>query len=168
MSPLDRRRRWCTLPPVLDRPHLAALIAVACGLAACGRQVAPPPAPPPPPMLRAADLPKVGHFAGVLPCADCQGIRTELVLAGDWDGLNRYRLIETYLGTNQGDRTVEREGAWVTLRGVPDDETATVYQLDPDVAGARRHFLVVDERTLSLLDDFMQPIGEPLTRVDGR
>lgn len=168
MSRLDHWRRWCTLPPVLHRRSLVALIIAACGFAACGRQAAPPPAPAAPPMPRAADLPKVGHFSGVLPCADCQGIRTELVLAGDWDGLNRYRLTETYLGTGQGDRRVEREGAWVTLRGVPDDETATVYQLDPDVAGARRHFLVVDERTLSLLDDFMQPVGEPLTRVDGR
>jgi hypothetical protein len=150
------------------RRSLAVLIVAAGALAACGRPTAAPPAPAAPPMPRAADLPKVGHFAGVLPCADCQGIRTELVLAGDWEGLNRYRLTETYLGTGQGDRTVEREGAWVTLRGVPDDETATVYQLDPDVAGARRHFLVVDERTLSLLDDFMQPVGEPLTRVDAR
>lgn len=151
-----------------SRRSLAALIVVACGLAACGRPTVAPPAPSAPPLPRAANLPRVGHFAGVLPCADCTGIRTELILAGDWDGLNRYHLTETYLGTTQGDRTVEREGAWTTLRGVPDDDAATVYQLDPDVAGARRHFLVVDERTLSLLDDFLQPVGEPLTRVDAK
>jgi copper homeostasis protein (lipoprotein) len=153
---------------VLSR-SLAALIVAGAALAACGRAAAPPPAPPaPPPLPRAANLPRVGHFAGILPCADCRGIRTELILAGDWEGLNRYHLTETYLGTSQGDRTVEREGAWTTLRGVPDDDNATVYQLDPDIAGARRHFLVVDERTLALLDDFLQPVGEPLTRVDGK
>lgn len=144
-----------------------ALVALAA-LAACGRTPPPaPPAPAVPPPPRAADLPRVGRFAGVLPCADCRGVRTELLLAGDWDGVTRYHLTETYLGTAQGDRTVEREGAWIILRGVPADESATVYQLDPDVAGARRHFLVVDERTLNLLDDYLQPIGEPLTRVDG-
>lgn len=152
-----------TSPPLL----LALLLPLL--LAACGRPAGPAPAPvPTPEQPRAADLPRVGLFAGVLPCADCQGIRTELLLAGDWDGFNRYHLTETYLGTHQGDRTVAREGAWVSLRGVPDDETAIVYQLDPDVAGARRHFLVVDERTLSLLDDFLQPIGAPLTRIDQR
>ncbi|HSQ00648.1 MAG TPA: copper resistance protein NlpE N-terminal domain-containing protein [Candidatus Dormibacteraeota bacterium] len=136
-------------------------------LAGCAK---PPPAPPPaaPPGPHAADLPQVGRFAGVLPCSGCDGVRTELLLAGNWDGLQLYHLRETYLGAAQGTRTVEREGAWVKLRGVPENEQATVYQLDPDRPGQRRHFIVVDDRTIRLLDDALEPIGEPLVRVDAR
>ncbi|MFN8644715.1 MAG: hypothetical protein U0802_24765 [Candidatus Binatia bacterium] len=54
------------------------------------------------------------------------------------------------------------------LRSVPEDEKATVYQLDPDRPGQRRHFIVVDERSIRLLDDGLEPIGEPLVRVDAR
>lgn len=151
----------------MRRHLLTAGILAALAFAACAT---PPPAPPPvaDPGPRAADLPQVGRFAGVLPCRGCDGVRTELLLAGDWEGLQRYHLRETYLGTAQGTRTVEREGAWVTLRGVPEDETATVYQLDPDRPGQRRHFIVVDERSIRLLDDALQPIGEPLVRVNAR
>ena len=152
----------------MPRRPFAWLLVTALALAACAK---PPPAPPPAapaPIARAADLPQVGRFAGVLPCNGCQGVRTELLLAGNWEGLQLYHLSETYLGASQGTRTVEREGAWVKLRGVPDNDEATVYQLDPEVPGQRRHFIVVDERSIRLLDDAMMPIGEPLVRVDGR
>lgn len=149
-------------------------VALTCGLAllavaGCARPVSPPlPVAVSTPGPRAADLQQVGRFAGVLPCDGCDGIRTELLLAGDWDGLQLYHLRETYLGAAQNGRTVEREGTWATLRGVPDDDQAFVYQLDPDRPGQRRHFIVVDERSIRLLDDALAPIGEPLVRVDGR
>jgi hypothetical protein len=149
----------------------AAIICVIgmLALAGCAKRV-PPPAPVAnaTPVRRAADLPQVGRFAGVLPCSGCDGIRTDLLLAGDWEGLQLYHLTETYLGPTQGGRSVEREGTWVTLRGVPDNEQAIVYQLDPDRPGQRRHFVVVDERSIQLLDDALEPIGQPLVRIDGR
>ncbi len=149
---------------VLRRP-LAQLLIAALTLTACAKA---PPAPPPAavPAPRAAELPQVGRFSGVLPCRGCDGVRTELLLAGNWEGLQLYHLSETYLGGTQGTRTVESEGTWITLRGVPDDETATIYQLDPDRAGQRRHFIVVDERSIRLLDDALEPVGDPLVRVD--
>ena len=150
----------------MPRRLLAWLLVTALALGACAK---PPPAPPPAasaPIARAADLPQVGRFAGVLPCNGCQGVQTELLLAGNWEGLQLYHLRETYLGASQGTRTVESEGTWVKLRGVPDDESATVYQLDPDRPGQRRHFIVVDERSIRLLDDALEPVGEPLVRVD--
>ena len=119
-------------------------------------------------MPLAVELPQVGHFSGTLPCNGCDGVRTDLLLAGNWEGVQRYHLRETYIGGAQNSRTVEREGAWVKLRGVPEDETATVYQLDPDTPLQRRHFIVVDERSIRLLDDALEPIGDPLVRVDAR
>lgn len=153
----------------MRRAIAIAGLLVAAALAGCATRP-PPPAPPPapPPGPRAAELPPVGRFAGVLPCDGCDGIRTELLLAGNWDGVQLYHLRETFLGGAQNGRVVEREGQWVTTRGVPDNEQAIVYQLDPERAGQRRHFIVVDERSIRLLDDALQPLGEPLVRVDGR
>ncbi len=40
--------------------------------------------------------------------------------------------------------------------------------IDPDRPGQCRHFMVVDDRTIRLLDDALEPVGAPLMRVDGR
>jgi uncharacterized lipoprotein NlpE involved in copper resistance len=39
-----------------------------------------------------------GAWAGVLPCADCEGIDVELELQREAGAAGRYRLVETYLG----------------------------------------------------------------------
>jgi NlpE N-terminal domain len=54
----------------------------------------------------------LGTFAGVLPCADCAGIRTELTLFAEQPSGRpvRYELKHTYLGTRDGDRTFEKGG----------------------------------------------------------
>jgi len=39
-----------------------------------------------------------GAWAGVLPCADCEGIDVELELQRESGAAGRYRLVETYLG----------------------------------------------------------------------
>jgi predicted secreted protein len=96
----------------------------------------------------------LGRFVGVLPCADCAGIRTEVRLYAEQpSGLpTRYESTETYLGTRDGDRTVERAGRWTILRGSATDRDATVYQLDFDRPEARRNFLRVGDAELRLLD----------------
>lgn len=147
----------------VSRRRLAlAGLALAAG---CARATPAPPALPitPTPEVRASDLPRVGRFAGVLPCADCPGVRAELTLASDWDGRYRYRLVEARL---DGGDTLESEGTWTVLRGTPDAPDAVVYQLDPDRAGYRRHFIVLDERRIRLLDEALSPVGEPLVRTD--
>ncbi len=150
----------------MTRAAVAALCVAGLALVAGCRRAAvpaPPPAAAPTPVVRATDLPRVGHFTGVLPCAGCPGVRTELTLASDWDGRYRYRLIETRL---DGGETLESEGTWTVLRGTPEAPDSVVYQLDPDRPGQRRHFLVLDERRIQLLDESLSPIGEPLSRAD--
>lgn len=47
-----------------------------------------------------------GTYRGVLPCADCEGIRTEITLRGD-----NYTLKRTYLGKS-GNNTYESSGTY--------------------------------------------------------
>ncbi|MGF1683276.1 copper resistance protein NlpE [Photobacterium minamisatsumaniensis] len=47
-----------------------------------------------------------GTYTGVLPCADCEGIKTELVLQLD----GTFTLVEVYLGKEKG--TFEQEGTF--------------------------------------------------------
>lgn len=135
-------------------------------LAACQGRVAPP-------VTSASDqvAPTVSGkkvlaiYEGVLPCADCQGIRTELTL---FDEDPTYKLVETYLGTPDGERTVESEGRWSLRRPVQRDPEVTVYQLDPDKPEKARSFLIVDEKQIRQLDREgreMEPrLGYTLTR----
>ncbi len=64
----------------MSRPYHAALVALVLALGACtdpsGTPQAPPSVPVPAPPPAAAP----GHYAGVLPCADCPGIGTDLQL----------------------------------------------------------------------------------------
>ncbi|WP_206106091.1 copper resistance protein NlpE [Olivibacter sp. XZL3] len=79
-----------------------------------------------------------GIYTGVLPCADCEGIRTEITLKDD----STYVRKSTYLG--KGDGTPQEEegkyswldGSTIELRGIKD--------------GPRNYF--VGENTLTQLD----------------
>jgi predicted secreted protein len=64
----------------------------------------------------------------------------------------RYELTETYLDTRDGDRTFESGGRWTIMRGTPDNNDATVYQLDFDRPGRERNFLRVGDAELRMLD----------------
>jgi len=95
----------------------------------------------------------VGRFAGVLPCADCAGIRIVLRLYAEQPSgqPTRYESTEIYLGTPDGDRTFARTGRWTILRGSAADPDATVYQLDYDRPGAERNFLRLGAAELRVL-----------------
>lgn len=79
-------------------------------------------------------------YEGILPCGDCQGIRTELTL---FDEDFTYRLVESYL-RKDGERTVESEGTWILLR-------PTIYRLRPAGPGTVRDFQIVDGRQIQEL-----------------
>jgi NlpE-like protein len=83
----------------------------------------------------------VGRFAGLLPCADCAEVRTDLrVFVERGSGRpTRYDASETYAATRDGDRTFEREGTWTIMRGSADNPDAVTYQLDHDQPQALRN-----------------------------
>jgi copper homeostasis protein (lipoprotein) len=75
----------------------AALLATV--LAGCTREGEPSPADAPAEGgLAALPEPFEGAWAGVLPCADCEGIDVVLELQRESGAAGRYRLVETYLG----------------------------------------------------------------------
>lgn len=94
----------------------------------------------------------LGLFKGVLPCADCPGIETELSLyhANIYTDEGTYRLKLTYLDRNV--KPLVTEGDWTMLRGDADDENASVYQLDPDHPDKSLYYLRVNSNELLQLD----------------
>jgi copper homeostasis protein (lipoprotein) len=74
-------------------------------------------------------------WQGVLPCSDCLGIDTRLVLRQEGPR-RQYRLEETYLGAAEPNR-FERQGRWTETREGRDAAAATVFVLDPDRAPRR-------------------------------
>jgi copper homeostasis protein (lipoprotein) len=84
-------------------------------------------------------------WQGVLPCADCDGIRTRLRLWRDADGQG-FELEETYLGA-EGDNVFGTTGQW---RREPAGEGAgDVYRLGPE--GGAQAFALQPDGSLQLL-----------------
>jgi copper homeostasis protein (lipoprotein) len=101
-------------------------------------------------------------YSGLLPCADCEGIQTELILSQS--GLSvaegTFVLKETYLGEKDG--VVQSTGLWTTLRGTATDANATVVQLNPNKLSDVRYFLKVSDTEIKLLDKNQQEIDSAL------
>ncbi len=91
----------------------------------------------------------LGVFEGTLPCADCDGIRTELTLFLQPD---TYLLRETYLGGSNAGKTVTSEGSWQAALGLEGEPDATVIQLDPGKPESMRSFREAGGDRLELLD----------------
>jgi predicted secreted protein/uncharacterized lipoprotein NlpE involved in copper resistance len=115
------------------------------------------------------NTPGVIRFWGLLPCADCAAIRTELTLVqnpGNGDPQS-YDLVETHLGKGvQEEKPFTTHGKWAIERGLGADSTATVYALDgggkPELA---RKFERLNDRELRQLDRTGQRIDSELNYV---
>lgn len=136
------------------RPLRILLVLIVLALAACGRdaptQAGAEPAQPGTPADDAAPVDEAFERAwlGVLPCADCDGIQTRLVLRGE-DGARRYLLEETYLGADS-DNVFVQEGEWTEETTELEGVDTTVYRLDP--AGPSRWFWVQPDGGLEMLE----------------
>jgi copper homeostasis protein (lipoprotein) len=97
-------------------------------------------------------------WVGLLPCRDCQGVDTRLVLRTR--GARRdYQMVETYLAEAGGAR-FERAGRWVETRVTVDGEEATVFVLDPGQQGQQYRLLA--DGALVLLEPGGLPPRDPL------
>ena len=95
------------------------------------------------------------HYEGVLPAADCPGIRYALTLRHrEHSDDGTFQLQMTYLEAEDGkDITFSYTGRRLTLRGTSPDADATVWQLLVD--GKEKdtfNFLRDDDQTLTLLN----------------
>jgi copper homeostasis protein (lipoprotein) len=86
-------------------------------------------------------------WQGVLPCSDCQGIDTRLVLREEGK-TRRYRLEETYLGASAPNH-FERNGRWTQSRVPTTGAPAVLFVLDPE--RAPRRFRLEPDGGLELL-----------------
>jgi len=95
-----------------------------------------------------------GPFVGTLPCADCEGIRTELTLFRDAasGAPSRFLLRRTYLGKSLREAVFDSSGPW---QEVDDSVAASAggrVRVDPYQPSERLSFLRVGPTTLELLD----------------
>lgn len=95
----------------------------------------------------------IGSYQGQLPCADCSGIRQQLLLyaksASQLTG-TAYVLRQTYMGAPAGNPTFIETGTWQVLRGSPADANATVYRLTPGGGGGVSDFAPRQDRLVQL------------------
>ncbi|WP_158701065.1 copper resistance protein NlpE N-terminal domain-containing protein [Phytohalomonas tamaricis] len=110
------------------------------------------------------------RFGGVLPCKDCEGIKTDLTIKLDQRGKpNGYVMSETYQGNTDGVRINNRSGNWALVAGSGEKDAHEIYQLDPEDKNACTNFQRIDEKTLRKLDCERKVLKEDgsydLTRV---
>ena len=132
-----------------SRGRLLALLLV---LAACkpqGEQGAPATAENGAQPVPATSEDSERTWAGLLPCTDCQGIDTRLVLRTE-NGKRNYLLTETYLG-GSGKTSFNRAGTWTELQYRTSGEQQVTYVLDPDKAA--QHYALQPDGALELLDE---------------
>ena len=81
-------------------------------------------------------------YSGMLPCADCSGIRTTLTLYRDqFDAPTRFMLREEYLqGSTVGLTAVER-GDWAQDTRIQNDRQMELYTINPETSEAKRLYL---------------------------
>lgn len=119
--------------------------------------------PTPTPVVLATIDPTLSRtYVGLLPCASCEGIETELTLsqAGPAAAEGTFVLKEKYVGEKDG--LFQATGLWTTLRGTPTDVNATVIQLNPDKVIEARYYLKVSDTEIKLLDNEQREIKSPL------
>lgn len=88
------------------------------------------------------------RFIGILPCEDCEGIRTELELRPN----GTFTLEETFIGKIATQPRFQM-GNWTTLRGTAWDLKATVYKINHDRLAGARYFYLLADGDVKQLDD---------------
>ncbi|MFA5112897.1 MAG: copper resistance protein NlpE [Candidatus Margulisiibacteriota bacterium] len=90
-------------------------------------------------------------YEGVLPGADCAGLKTELTLYQD----GTYFLKETYLATRDGDKTFTSAGKWQTVKFGKYEIIQLNYNKPQEIYNFRQkdadHLVVVDKE-LKMID----------------
>jgi copper homeostasis protein (lipoprotein) len=145
---------------------LIAVCAALAGAAACRKAEAPgaEPQKPTEPLFKPIDpalvtdaqaTPGLVRYWGILPCADCSGIRTELQLVQDpkTGAPQSYELTETHLKEGSDIKPDVTRGKWTITRGISEDPAATMFTLDgggrPELS---RRFERLNDQELRQLD----------------
>jgi len=99
-------------------------------------------------------------YVGILPGADCAGLKTELTLYQD----GTYFLRETYLATRDGDKAFTSSGRWQKIRSGKRD----IIQLNYDKPQEIYNFLQKDADHIVVIGKEMHDIDSPMNMTLGR
>ncbi|OHV10530.1 copper resistance protein NlpE N-terminal domain-containing protein [Kushneria phosphatilytica] len=103
-------------------------------------------------------------WQGVLPCVDCQGLETRLILMRSGvTGLPAgYVIDQQSLNGQQDGPKTSRTGDWTIEKGSLTDPKATIFRLDPDTSGAPcLSFQLLESGALRALDCNGSPLHAP-------
>ena len=105
-------------------------------------------------------------YEGVLPCADCSGIKTRIKISSK-DGDATASVFEktmTYLGKGP-DNVFVAKGSYIIERGMNGDANAIIYIFNPDKTKSEQDYYAIysnDPNTLYALDRNMKKIEPSL------
>lgn len=109
-----------------------------------------------------------GHFSGMFPCADCSGLRQDLLLKPDLT----YILKRTYIAAPVGDTTFVDKGNWIIKKGNQFIPGKYMCVLDPGDTLRRQLLEIVTDDSLVQLDREGKKINSPfnasLVRITGQ
>lgn len=135
---------------------VAVVLATGCDRSSGDPAAGLPPGPLPPDSVVVETPNSERTWAGLLPCRDCQGIDTRLVLRSA-GGRRDYLMTETYLG-GTGRNSFNSAGTWLEVSSPGAGEPATLVILDPDKSGQR--FALQPDGALELLDGEGKPSSQ--------
>ncbi len=102
-------------------------------------------------------------YEGIIPCADCRGIKMELKLENSPNQTERtYELSETYLDTKDGDRKFMSRGTLEVSYGIEGQPNAFVIRLLDEEGNPYKAFLQDEQGGLEMLDTAGQRIVSEL------
>ncbi|PKG00339.1 copper homeostasis protein [Alcanivorax sp. 97CO-6] len=81
-------------------------------------------------------------YSGILPCADCSGIHTTLILYRDqYDTPTRFELSEEYMSGSTVKLNVVERGEWTSHKYQEGVSQEDVYTINPEDDDARRQYI---------------------------
>ncbi|MDX1805300.1 MAG: copper resistance protein NlpE N-terminal domain-containing protein [Alcanivorax sp.] len=123
-----------------------AVVAMLSGLALAGCQSAPPPEPANPTAQKTT-------YSGMLPCADCSGIRTTLVLYRDqFANPTRFELREEYLKGSTVTLSAIERGDWDSTSKVRGTTEYRIFTINPQDPSGKRQYLKDAVNAIEMLD----------------
>lgn len=167
------------MKPVILGLRLLVLMSGVVALGACNRSQPVQPAPaetasaPAPASTSSVTMPtvvapppvksKVATYDGTLPCADCAGIQTHLVLQHDALGRNSYVLNEIYKG--KVPQPFMSAGRWTLSIGTAQDAQVALVHMDSGRPADRRTWRIDDNGDLTLVDSAGRPAASGLNHT---
>ncbi len=102
-------------------------------------------------------------YEGIIPCADCNEIKTRLELLIDYSNPEPpFILKQAYIGSKDEDKTSITHGVYGTLKETYQENDATVYELNPDKPKEKIYFLRINDDTLKMLNRDIKEIKSVL------